>query len=240
MPKPSRLGVLPAVVALLLATALAACGTSEPSSPVPTAPVTPPPSVAASGEVPGSSSPPASEPAATPIPSELPLVTEPPSESAAPTASSTPDASESPTAAPGAADACTVSNDANREFFVRVADAVEWPVLCAVLPTRWLLVNGTYHLARGGAMAVDYRGPGGATLNLQEGAFCGDPGGCVTGTDAGDAAFGPLVGTLVVLDDGGFAIVVDRGASPSWLMTVHGVDQATAASIGAAMVKVGG
>ena len=37
------------------------------------------------------------------------------------------------------------------------------------------------------------------------------------GTDAGDAPFGDQTGTLVVLDDGGYAIVVDRGAHPSWL-----------------------
>jgi len=150
-----------------------------------------------------------------------------------------PDSSPTPTLAPGAADACTVSNDANREFFVRVANAVDWPVLCAVLPSRWLLINGTYHLAHGGKMGVDYSGPGGATLNLQEGAFCSDSTGCVpAGADDGDAALGQFAGTLVALDDGGFAIVVDRGSSPSWLMVVHGVDRAAAVSIGAAMVQV--
>lgn len=243
MPKPARLGSLPAVVALLAVVALAACGTSEPSSPVAPAPATPPPTAEVTAGSSASPSPDATDTPATPVPSEDPVVTEPPSEpateSAPPESSTSPEPAETPTIAPGAADACTVSNDANREFFVRVADAVDWPVLCAVLPARWVLLNGTYHLAHGGEMAVDYGGPGGATLNLQEGAFCSDSDGCVpAGTDVGDAALGALAGTLVELDAGGFAIVIDRGASPSWLMVVNGVDQATAVSIGAAMAQV--
>lgn len=242
MPKPARFGTRSAVVALLAVTSLAACGTSEPSSPA-LAPVSAPPSIDASAGPPGSASPEMTEgpttPSEEPTPSEL--SSEPPTASVSPTDSPPPEPTEPVTSEPGAADACTVSNDANREFFVRVADAVEWPVLCAVLPARWLLANGTYHLAHGGDMTVDYNGPAGASLNLQEGAFCSDSGGCVpAGSDAGDAALGPLGGTLVALNDGGFAIVVDRGASPSWLMTLHGVDQATATSIGAAMVQVGG
>jgi len=239
MPKPARSGILPAALALFAAVALAACGTSEPS-PAATAPVTVLPSIGASDGSSSSASPAATQAPETPVPSEQPLPSEPPTESDPPSESVAPDASETPTLVPGATDACTVSNDANREFFVRVADAVEWPVLCAVLPAHWLLSNGTYRLAHGGEMTVEYGGPGAATLNLQEGAFCSSSSDCVpAGTEAGDAALGPLAGTLVELDDGGFAIVVDRGASPSWLMTVHGVDQATAVSIGAAMVQVG-
>ena len=240
MPSTVRSGSLSVVLALLAAVALAACGSSEPSSPATTISATAPAtsSIGASGEP--SSSVPAETTDASASPSETPSPTAPPTESAPPTQSGTPEVTDAPTATPGEADACTVSNEANREFFVSVADAVEWPVLCAVLPTHWLLSGGTYRLAHGGKMAVDYRGPGGAALNLQEGAFCSDADGCVpSGSEAGDAALGPLAGTLVALDDGGFSIVVDRGASPSWLMTVHGVDQAAAVSIGGAMVQVG-
>jgi hypothetical protein len=241
MPKYARLGKLPAVIALLAATVLASCGTAEPSPAPTSSPGTPPASIDASGGPSGSPSPEASD--ASP-PSESPSVTEPPSEpataSAGPTASASPEPTESVPAGPGQADACTVSNDANREFLVRVASSVEWPMLCAVLPAHWLLLNGSYHLAHGGEVVIDYGGPGGATLNLQQGGFCSDSSGCVpAGADAGDAALGPFGGSLVELDDGGYSIVVDRGASPSWLMTVHGVDQATAISFGAAMVKVG-
>jgi hypothetical protein len=100
--------------------------------------------------------------------------------------------------------------------------------------------TGSYRLANGGKLLISYKGPGGATLALSEGSFCGTADGCVpSGTDAGDAALGPLSGTLVQLGDGAFAIVVDRGANPSWLMEAHGVDEATAVSLGAALVTVG-
>jgi hypothetical protein len=241
MPKLAWSGCRLVALAVLTASLAAGCGSSEPS-PAVTSGGTASPSIVASG-APTSSSPDASEAAPTPAPSELPLVTEPPSESPAesepPQSSTAPEPTDSSPPGPGAADACTVSNDANREFLVRVSQAVDWTALCAVLPKHWLLLNGSYHLAHGGEVIIDYGGPGGATLNLQQGGFCSDPGGCVpAGTDQGDAALGPLAGTLVALDDGGFAIVVDRAASPSWLMVVHGVDQATAVSLGAAMVPV--
>lgn len=244
MPKPARFGTLPAVVALLAIVTLAACGSAEPSSPPATILDTLTPSIGASNTPPSSVSPGVTEPPSSSTPSEEPPQTEsptvPPTQSAPATASSPPESSATPTVAPGVADECTASKPENRDFFVKVADAVSWPVLCAVLPPHWLLLNGTYHLARGGEMAVDYGGPGTAALNLQQGAFCANSGGCVpAGTEKGDAALGPLAGTLVALDDGGFAVVVDRGASPSWLMVVHGVDQASAVSIGAAMVQVG-
>ncbi len=49
---------------------------------------------------------------------------------------------------------------------------------------------------------------------------------------------GPLTGTLVRLDAGGFAIVVDRGSNPSWLLQSNGLDEATTLAIGAALVEV--
>ncbi len=139
----------------------------------------------------------------------------------------------------GAADACTGSQ-ANHDFLVSVSVAVQWPVLCAVLPKGWYM-SGSYRLANGGKMLVDYLGPGGATLALSEGAFCEDGSGCVpSGTDAGDASLGSSAGTLVELDNEGYAIVVDRGANPSWLLEAHGLDRATTIALGAALIEVAG
>jgi hypothetical protein len=136
------------------------------------------------------------------------------------------------------ADACTGSQT-NHQFFANAAAALPWPVLCAVLPTGWYLDSGKYQLAGGGKFLITYKGPGGATVSLSEGAFCQDPGGCVpSGTDAGDAALGSRTGTFVNLDSGDFAIVVDRAATISWLFVAHGLDAATAKALGAALYQV--
>ena len=140
----------------------------------------------------------------------------------------------------GAADGCT-GTDANRQFFASVAVAVDWTVLCAALPKGWFVGTGTYRLANGGKLIVSYKGPSGATLELSEGTYCSFPGACVPGgTEAGDAAMGPLTGTLIEIDGGGYAIVVDPGSDQGWLLEAHGVDEATTRDFGAALVEVAG
>jgi hypothetical protein len=222
-------------VLLVLAVLVAACGSSGPSSAVTTTPTADPGSP--------TTKPAASEPGdgASAAPEESQPV-----ESEAPTDASSPDASLEPSAEPdssaiaGAADGCTGSQ-ANREFFASVAKAVDWPVVCGALPQGWFISTGSYRLANGGKLVVSYKGPAGATLALSEGAYCADAGGCVpSGIEAGDAAMGPLAGTFVALDDGGFAIVVDRGAALSWLLETHGVDEATTRALGVALFEVAG
>ncbi len=166
--------------------------------------------------------------------SEQPSATEPPAESAEPTAE------PSATAGIGPADGCT-GTDANRQFFASVAQAVDWTVLCAALPKGWFVSTGSYRLANGGKLIVSYKGPSGATLDLSEGTYCSFPGACVPGgTEAGDAAMGPLTGTLIEIDGGGYAIVVDPGAERGWLLEAHGIDEATTRDFGAALVEVAG
>lgn len=222
-------------VLLVLAVLVAACGSPGPSSDTTTGPT------AAPGTP--SSEPSASEPATTEstAPEESqPVASEAPSESTPPEDSPSPSGEPDPSAATGAADGCT-GNDGNREFFVSLALAVDWPVLCGALPQGWFISKGEYRLANGGKLIISYRGPGGATLALSEGAFCAEGSDCVPpGTDTGDAAMGPLAGTLVALDDGGFAIVVDRGAALSWLLEAHGLDEATTRSLAAALFEVAG
>jgi hypothetical protein len=45
---------------------------------------------------------------------------------------------------------------------------------------------------------------------------------------------------LVALDDGNWAIALDGEASPTWLLVVTGLDEATARSIAANLVVVEG
>jgi hypothetical protein len=143
-------------------------------------------------------------------------------------------------AAPAGADVCTGTQD-NRDFFENVARDLDWTVLCAVLPRGWVVQSGSYRLANGGRMLISYKSRAGGTLALSEGAFCQSADGCVpAGSDVGDAAYGPMTGAMVALDDGGWAIVVDRGAELSWLLEAHGVDEATATAFGAALAVVEG
>jgi hypothetical protein len=167
----------------------------------------------------------------------------PPSATAVPTPSPTPTgtpteaASTSPSAG-DSVDACTGSDD-NRTFYAGAAANLEWPVYCPALPARWFVTTGSYSGIGVGRLEISYKGPAGATLTLHEGAFCSDADGCVgAGTDSGDASFGDQAGTLVVLDDGGYAIVVARGASPSWLAIGTELDEATFRSFAADLVRL--
>ncbi len=226
----SRLAFLLGVAILV-----AACGTSGPTSVATGTPTAAPPT----GTTEPASTEPGTSPSEAPQSSE-PTASETPTESATPGESTAPSSEPSASGASSAADACTGDQN-NRDFFAAAAVALPWPVLCGALPAPWILTTGKYRLANGGYVLVSYSGPAGATLALSEGTFCTDSGGCVpSGTDAGDAALGSMAGTLVQLDGGGFAIVVDRGATPSWLLVTSGLDQATTVAFGAALAVVGG
>lgn len=213
------------IAALLLAAALgaAACGgtTGDPRA---TASGEPEPT--AIGPTPAASG----TPAPTASPAVLPSDPAPTPDPVAPTLD--------PGASPGPAAGCSGS-DANREFYAALAGAVAWPVLCAVLPRGWYVSAGSYRLANGGRLEIGYQGPAGARVTLTEGNFCTESSGCVPpGEDAGPADLGPLAGTLVRLDDGGFAVVVDRGLRPSWLLVARGLEEAAVVALAAAVVEV--
>jgi hypothetical protein len=190
----------------------------------------------------GSASSAVEEPSASPEASVEPASEEPPA-SVAPAESAGPAASESGAPAstgPGPAAACS-GTDKNREFFASAAAAVKWTVYCAVLPTGWFVDSGTYRGSGGGWLQIAYKGPSGARFELREGAFCTTPDGCVpAGTDAGSASLGDRSGTLVKLDSGGWAVVVDRGQPISWLAVGTGMDQTTFQRLAGALATVGG
>ncbi len=232
------------LIALALALTLAACGTAVPSSGASTSSEPPAPSAAPATDAPDVTAEPAdteepieTEPADTeePVDTEEPADTEEPIETEP---SETIDPSASPGASDGPAAECSGS-EANREFYDGVAAAVDWTVLCAVLPKGWYVSTGSYRLANGGKLVIGYKGPGVSTLQLSEGAFCTDGSGCVpAGTVGGEVPLGPMTGTLVRQTDGGFSIVVDRGLNPSWLLETHGQDEAATLAIGAALAVV--
>ena len=120
-----------------------------------------------------------------------------------------------------------------------MAAAVDWPVYCPVLADGWFVRDGQYRLADGGRLEIVYQGPDRAQVTLDEGGFCTIPGGCVPpGQDVGPVAFGDRDGTLVALDDGSWAITVDRESTRSWLLVVTGLDEAASRAIAAGLVIV--
>ncbi|MDO8484651.1 MAG: hypothetical protein Q7S35_06865 [Candidatus Limnocylindrales bacterium] len=134
---------------------------------------------------------------------------------------------------PGSARACSGS-DQNRDFFASMAAAVDWTVYCPVLPDGWFVKDGQYRLAGGGWMEIGYEGPGDARIVLRQGAFCAAGDGCVpSGREVGETTFGDRTGVLVAGDEGSWSVVVERGATPSWLLVVTGLDEASARTIAA-------
>ena len=220
------------LLVLVLALILAACGGTAPAG--------------SSTGAPGGSTPASGTPAASPETTAEPAETEPPTTeepatdepvATEPPASDDPGPSLEPSTSPESA--CITGT--NSDFFREAAAAVSWPVVCAVLPKGWFVTTGTHNRANGGKLVIGYKGPAGATLALSEGTFCADAGGCVpAGTDAGDVPFGPMTGTLVRSSDGGFAVVVDRGLHPSWLLETHGLDEAATLALSAALAEVAG
>lgn len=165
-----------------------------------------------------------------------------------PSDEATDEPTEEPTADPtdeaspslGPASACSGTAE-NQDFYAAAAAAVQWTVYCPVLPKGWFVVTGRYRLAGGGRLEISYRGPGGATFTLREGAFCADTGGCVpAGSELGAAGFGDLDGTLISADDGSWAILVDPGANPSWLLVAEVASEGAARDLGSSLVAVEG
>jgi len=191
------------------------------------------PSASASSPQPSASS--AASPTVEPSPSASP--TGAPTES--PTPTETPVEEPTPTLAPAEAVEACAGNDENRAFYLDASENLDWPVYCPVLSGRWFVTSGTYSGRGVGQLQIGYRGPAGATLTLQQGAFCETSDGCVpAGNDTGDASFGDQQGTLVTVDDGGYAIVVGRAETPSWLAVGTGMDEATFRQVASDFIRL--
>jgi hypothetical protein len=148
----------------------------------------------------------------------------------------------SPLGTPAGDGAAACSGSAkNRDFFASMAAAVGWAVYCPVLAEGWFVQDGQYRLADGGRLEIVYQGPERARITLDEGAFCAISGGCVPpGVDIEPTAFGDRAGTLIALDDGSWAVAVDRESTLSWMLVVTGLDEAATRTIAANLVIVKG
>jgi len=224
MPAARALNVF--LLSLVVAVLVAACANSSATTaPSPTAEPLAPATTVAGSDVP------ATEPA-----TEEPATREPrASEAPSPGAEPKPTIDDQEPLAGG----CT-GTDENLEFFAQFAEAVDWPVYCPALPAGWFVGTGQWRQADGPRLEISYRGPNGAGLLLQQGAYCPGEGDCVPpGDDLGDTAFGDRDGTLIRTADG-WAVVADRGDAPSWLLTMTGVGEAAARRIASDLVQVGG
>lgn len=221
-----------AILALAAAVIAAGCGGASVGTPSATATGSTAPG---SGSIAPTSPPAASDalpsPTQTSEPTDGPDATDEPVETPATVEASS-------TAGSGPAAACAGS-DENRDFFASVTAAVDWAVYCPVLGRGWFVETGQYRLAGGGWMEIAYGGPGGARLDIRQGAACATEDCVPSGTKAGEAAFGDRTGTLLILDGERSAVVVDPGETPSWTIVGGGLDQAAFAEIAADMARVG-
>jgi hypothetical protein len=225
--------LLPACFAL--SALVAACiGSGTPAAPAASvgslasaaAPTSAAPSIASASAAPSSAAPAATaEPTATPEPT--PEAVETPSEG--------PSGSANASAGAGTVEGCTGTDD-NRTFFANAATRFSWPVYCAVLPARWFVEVGSF---KSGKLDISYKGPSGARFELHEGAVCAAGVDCTpSGTDGGTVPFGDRTATLIHVDDGSLAAVVDRGASTSWLAIGTGLDDAAFRTITTALIRL--
>ena len=177
-----------------------------------------------------SSEAPSAEPSVQP--SSQPTATPEPTPTASPA-----EASPSPSGSGSVAglEGCT-GTESNREFFGNAATRYPWPVYCAALPARWTVNVGSF---ASGKLDISYKGPGGASFELHQGAVCAAGVDCYpTGTDLGTAAFADRTASLVHVEDGGLVAIVDRGQRTSWMAIGHGLDDATFSSFLGALIRL--
>ena len=154
------------------------------------------------------------------------------------TATRTPGATVTPEASSDA-DVCGGSAD-NKSFFASAARAVKWPLYCYVLPSGWILKTGTWAGDPGGQVSVTYKGPGGVSLELKEGAYCTDDESICQPKvkELGPTLYGDLTGTLYTLEPG-YAVYVNAGTSPpSWAAATVTLDETTFVKLVASLHKV--
>lgn len=220
--------VVLAGAALTLAIASAACGSSGPTtpinvpSPVPTTPATA--TLGATSEA---------TPSATITPAPSPTST------ASPTATPTATPTVAPSASPTSPAAFCTGSAKNQAFFVEAANKLKFNVYCARLGKGWSLVSGSFDSPKAGAwLTINYKGPGGATVVVSEGAFCLPPSSCVTAVGyVGPASFGGLSGRLYSLGDG-TEIQVNPGTTHAYQIDGSMVGPTALADIAAALKVV--
>ncbi len=190
---------------------------------------------------------PAPTEAPTPVPTPTPTPTPTPEPTPAPSgaagASATPGVTPVPTPTPtagptGLAGGCSGSAD-NKSWWAAESKKLTFTVYCGVVPSGWYFGSATDTYTSGGTMIASYKGPGGATLTIQEGAFCTtSAAACAPGNSAlGSANFGDMSGSLNAVATG-FAIYVAPGTAKGYTATGTGISQSAFVSIAASLMKV--
>jgi hypothetical protein len=233
-----------ALVVLLVA---GACGTKELS----VVGGTLPPNAAATAtfspiatQTPGSTA--SNQPSASKKPSASSSASTEATATAKATATATAEGTPGPSASgSGASGACASGSDPT--FFVTAAKGLPFDVYCPVLPASWYIDTGAGGGSwRGGTeqwLQIFYKGPGGAQIALQEGAFCTGGASLCSPHDSliGTAAFGDLTGTLDALGPDpsyGYAIYIGAGTRRGYTITGMGMTQNAFTAIAAALIKV--
>ena len=181
--------------------------------------------------------PPTPAPTPTPVPTPTPAPTDTPAP-ATPTPVPTPKRTGTPGPSPSGAAACS-GNATQQAFITDAANHLPFAVYCGVLPVGWGFSTGAYTQPNGGVFNIAYRGPGGALISLQEGAFCTTSAAACSPHDSvvGAAKFGGLAGSLDKVGSD-FVIYVGAGTAAGDTAKGTGVTQATLTTIVARLVKV--
>ncbi len=224
--------------ALIVGLAVSACGTTTPTVSNPTT-------------QPGGTA------TATPLPFSTPpaeTTSSEPSASGSASSEATPEVSTEATpevsgatpeaTASGAVNGCTGNAD-NQSWYVTAANGLPFDVYCPVLPASWYVDAGGGEW-RGGTdqwLQISYKGPGGAKISLQEGAFCTGGLSLCSSHDSvvGPASFGDLPGTLDALGPTatfGYAIYIEPGTRKGYTITGTGMSQDAFTAIAAGLIKV--
>jgi hypothetical protein len=174
-------------------------------------------------------------PTPTPTSTDTPFVAPTDTPVSSPTAVVTIAPTPTPTPTPsGPAGGCS-GLDTNKAWWAAESPHFKFTVYCGVMPGGWYFSTASddYKI---GKIYAKYKGPAGAFLTINEGAFCTSA--CSTGTSIGSAKFGDLTGGLYSLPTGGYAIYVDPGTAHGYSAVGTGMTQATFTNLAAALMQV--
>jgi hypothetical protein len=107
----------------------------------------------------------------------------------------------------------------------------------------WTVITGQWLGGTEQWLQISYKGPHGAQISLQEGAFCTGGASLCTPHDSviGQAAFGDLTAGLDALGPDpsfGYAIYIGAGTRQGYTITGTGLTQDAFTAIAAALIKV--
>ncbi len=114
------------------------------------------------------------------------------------------------------------------------------PCTAPCCPAAGIVKTGTWVGDPGGQLSVTYKGPGGVSLELEEGAYCADGESVCQPKvkELGPTLYGDQMGTLYTLEPG-YAVYVNEGTSPpSWAAASVTLDETTFVKLVAGLHKV--